>query len=298
MHIMSAAVKVISNFDYKKLFLFGLSTEVMLNDMELQLYRIENYLRSILIPVLPYKTTFNFLLFVTKGHIRQHLGVSEFQLEPGSMLLIRQGSITATLEISPDAEGFFLACENTVFDHVLLNTPPTFFTLTSPFVSLRKEYYPWMMQLFETLEQRLQAVENRNIEIPCLAFQNILTTLVHLDNQHTKTALVSRKSRITQQFKELIQTHHQVHKEVQFYADELSISENYLCKCIKETTGKAPKQWLNETTVQYSQVLLQNIGKDISSIAYELNFQSVSHFTRLFKKITGIPPSAYRKKIF
>ncbi len=294
---MSASVKLISSFDYKNLFLPGLSKEVLFNDMELQLYRIENYLLNIVIPVLPYKTTFNFMLFLTKGCIRQQLGVSRFKMEAGSVLLIKQGSITATLEISEDAEGFFLACEHTVFDHVLLNTPPTFFNLTSPYVLLKGHFYDWMLRLFGVLEEELKLVHDRNIEVACIAFQGILTTLTHLDNQHSKTELVSRKSQITYQFRELVQTHHYEHKEVQFYADKLAISENYLCKCIKETTGKAPKHWVNETTVLHSQVLLQNVGKDISTIAFELNFQSVSHFTRLFKKITGIPPSLYRKKI-
>lgn len=294
---MSTPVKIISNFDYKKLFLPGLSKEVLFNDMELQLYRIENYLRNIVIPVLPYKTTFNFMLLVTRGHIRQQLGVSRFRLDAGSILLIKQGSITATLEISEDAEGFFLACENTILDHVPLKITPAFFNPTSPQLSLEGDYYAWLLKLFNLLEEELKRVKNSDIEIACMAFQAILNTLGYLDNLHSKTILVSRKSQITYRFKELVQVHHQAHKEVQFYANELAISENYLCKCIKETTGKAPKQWVNETTVLHSQVLLQNAAKDISTIAFELNFQSVSHFTRLFKKITGIPPSLYRKKL-
>ncbi|ODS83461.1 MAG: hypothetical protein ABS46_06325 [Cytophagaceae bacterium SCN 52-12] len=293
---MSLPVQLISNFDYKQLFLPGLSKEVLFNNTELQLYRIENYLRNIVIPVLPYKTTFSFMLFVTKGHITQQLGVSHFRLEAGSVLLIKQGRITATLEISEDAEGFFLACENTLLEGVPLKVPPAFFNLTSPYIVLKGNFYAWLPKLFKLLEDELKCVEDGNIETACMCFQGILIALEHLDSLHSKAALASRKSQIAYQFKELVQVHHQAHKEVQFYADELSISENYLCKCIKETTGKAPKQWVNETTVLHSQVLLQNAGKDISTIAFELNFQSVSHFTRLFKKITGVPPSLYRKR--
>lgn len=69
-----------------------------------------------------------------------------------------------------------------------------------------------------------------------------------------------------------------------FYADHLHLTENYLNKCLKEVTGKTPKQWINEIDIDYSKTLLQT-GKSISEIAYELNFQTPSHFSQVFKNL-------------
>ena len=47
----------------------------------------------------------------------------------------------------------------------------------------------------------------------------------------------------------------------------------------------------------YSKALLQS-SRDIAEIAYQLNFHTASHFTQLFKKITGITPKEYRIQFF
>jgi hypothetical protein len=57
-------------------------------------------------PVIPYRTTFNFIIFVTNGHIKQYLENKEYHAEKG-VIFIKQGTITATVELSDDIEGFF-----------------------------------------------------------------------------------------------------------------------------------------------------------------------------------------------
>lgn len=95
------------------------------------------------------------------------------------------------------------------------------------------------------------------------------------------------------QFRDLLFKHHITEKRVVFYANKLSVTENYLNKCIKSVTRKSPKQWINEIDINYGKALLYST-RDIAEIAYELNFQTASHFTQLFKKITGITPKEYR----
>lgn len=292
---MSDSIKMISNFDYKRLFLPGLSEKIYGNNSRLQLYRIENYLRNILIPVLPYRTTFNFLIFVNKGRIKQQLEISEYEIEPGSVLLIKQGSITRTLEISQETEGFFIVFENEMLESIALDTHAGYnFFKASPFAALSGVTENWLINLLELLELELVSEEKR-AEISSMLFKAALMKIM-VKEEHVE-AVVKRNFYITVQFKELVQQFHQTEKKVIFYANRLSISENYLCKCIKETTGKPPKHWIVESSILHSQVLLQDIRKDISSVAFELNFQSVSYFTRQFRQVTGMSPSEFRKLV-
>ena len=39
---------------------------------------------------------------------------------------------------------------------------------------------------------------------------------------------------------------------------------------------------------------LLRTGDSVSTVAYDLGFQTPSHFSRVYKKVTGIPPSAYK----
>ncbi|SJZ57359.1 AraC-type DNA-binding protein [Chitinophaga eiseniae] len=291
---MKSSVKLFTNFEYKKSFLPGVSRQVLFNDAQLQVYRIENYLRNIVIPVPPYRTSFNFLLFVTKGAIVQQLEVSSYKLEANSVLLIKQGSITATLEISPDATGFFIVYENEIINRLSLNNNLLNFFFATPFVTLPAKAVKWLAHLSVLLEEELSLV-NGSMEICVPLFRALLNKI--LLHESPRPVALNRSLDISLRFREKVQRHHLREKTVEYYARQLNISENYLNKCVKEATGKPPKQWINEISILHSQILLQDPARDIAGIAFELNYQSASYFTRLFKQVTGLSPSAYRKKI-
>jgi len=60
---------------------------------------------------------------------------------------------------------------------------------------------------------------------------------------------------------------------------------------------KTSKQLILEVAIIHSQLLLLETNKSVASIAYELEFDDPSYFTRLFKKIVGISPTEYRKTV-
>jgi len=283
--------KLISNYEYKKFFLPDISTHNLFNNSNVQLYRIEKYLKKIVIPVNPYQTTFNFLIFVTKGFVKQQLETSVFEINANQALSIKQGNFTATLELSDDVEGFFVIYENEVITEISLTTSDLNFFYTSPFSILNPNKINWLIRLFELLEEELNEAEHINAVTTSL-LQSALLKIIRTENTNNKS--LSRASFISFQFRELVQKNHIQQKNIDFYSNVLKISDNYLNKCVKETTGKAPKQWINEITIQHSQILLQDNSKEIAEIAFELHFQSPSYFSRMFKKVTGESPSDYR----
>ena len=288
---MKATPKLISNYDYKKLFLPDVSLHNLFNNSSLQLYRIEHYLKRIVIPVSPYQTTFNFLLFVTKGSLKQQLENSIFEVKAFEALNIKQGNFTATLDLSSDVEGFFVVYENEIISKIALNSNDLNFFYTSPFTIVNQATISWITKVFELLEEELQDSE-ANKAISIALFQSALLKIIKIENKSTEA--LSHVSSIAFHFRELVHKHHVLHKELGFYSQKLNISDNYLNKCVKETTGKPPKQWINEISILHSQMLLQDNSKEIAQIAFELNYQSPSYFSRLFKKVTGLTPSEYR----
>ncbi|KAF2338953.1 MAG: helix-turn-helix domain-containing protein [Flavobacterium nitrogenifigens] len=290
---MKNSPKLISNYEYKKFFLPDITTHNLFNNSNIQLYRIENYLKKIVIPVNPYQTTFNFLIFVTQGYVKQQLETSVFEINANQALSIKQGNFTATLELSDDVEGFFVIYENEVITEIALTTSDLRFFYTSPFSILDHDQINWLIRLFELLEEELNQTEHINA-ISTALLQSALLKIIRTENTDNKS--LSRASFISFQFRELVQKNHIQHKNIDYYSNILKISDNYLNKCVKETTGKAPKQWINEITIQHSQILLQDNSKEIAEIAFELHFQSPSYFSRMFKKVTGESPSDYRTR--
>lgn len=289
---MKSSIKIISNYEYKKLFLPDVTDHILFNESKIQVYRVENYLRSILIPVIPYRTSFNFMIILTKGSLQQLIDNESYRIEANQSVNIKQGNITATLSISDDAEGFFLVYESEIITDIELGKNSLQFFNSRPYIQLIPDTTAWLAKLISLLEEELYN-NIKGMEICISLFQCILLKIIN--SEIKEKIAVNRQLDIAFRFRELVQKFHIDHKNVLFYANRLHISENYLNKCVKETTNKPPKQWINEISILHSQILLQDATRDIASIAFELKYQSPSYFTRLFKKVTGYSPSDYRK---
>ena len=64
----------------------------------------------------------------------------------------------------------------------------------------------------------------------------------------------------------------------------------------KRATGMTFTEYLSFVRVAKSKQLLANPQKRISEVAYEAGFSSLTHFNRMFRRITGQSPTAYRTK--
>jgi AraC-like DNA-binding protein len=84
---------------------------------------------------------------------------------------------------------------------------------------------------------------------------------------------------------------------IAFYADEAGISENYLSRLVKQATGRSVGAWIDIVRIQRAKRLLSSTDLPVIDIAASVGVEDQSYFSRLFKKETGITPSAFRKKM-
>ena len=75
----------------------------------------------------------------------------------------------------------------------------------------------------------------------------------------------------------------------------VNISPNHLSDKFKEVTGVNFVDYIAQTRTEKARELLDNSNLRISEIAFAVGFQSLSQFNRVFKKLTGKSPSAYRE---
>ena len=77
-------------------------------------------------------------------------------------------------------------------------------------------------------------------------------------------------------------------------AHAINSSTFYFCKLFKKTTGLNFTDYLSRIRIEKAKSLLLNPNVRISEAAYEAGFQSLTHFNRVFKKVTGSSPTQYR----
>lgn len=80
-------------------------------------------------------------------------------------------------------------------------------------------------------------------------------------------------------------------------AAQLNISPRYLSDLLKQETGKTAMENIHIYLINEAKNRLKTHQQNISEIAYELGFENVPYFSRLFKKETGISPNQFKKQL-
>ena len=65
----------------------------------------------------------------------------------------------------------------------------------------------------------------------------------------------------------------------------------------KRTTGLTFTDYLARVRIEKAKTLLHDRNRRVSEVAYDVGFQSLTHFNRVFRKIAGQSPTSYRKAV-
>jgi AraC family transcriptional regulator, transcriptional activator of pobA len=82
---------------------------------------------------------------------------------------------------------------------------------------------------------------------------------------------------------------------VQFIAEHLNISANYLSRLLQLLTGQSTKQFIQDKLIDLAKEKLSTTDLSVNEIAYELGFGHPQSFSKLFKLKTNISPLDFRQ---
>jgi len=97
--------------------------------------------------------------------------------------------------------------------------------------------------------------------------------------------------------KQFISDHQTDDLSLEKVASAVHTSKFYFCKIFKRETGINFTDYLSRVRLERAKNLLLNPNLRVSEIAYEVGFQSLTHFNRVFKRILGRSPTDYRVRL-
>ncbi|HEY5914915.1 MAG TPA: PocR ligand-binding domain-containing protein [Verrucomicrobiae bacterium] len=119
---------------------------------------------------------------------------------------------------------------------------------------------------------------------------SMLSNQVVVQHENAEPPVISRA-------KEYIHEHQTENLRLGHVAKACNTSTFYFCKMFKKVTGINFTDYLSRVRIEKSKNLLLNPNLRVSEIAFEVGFQSLTHFNRVFKKILGQSPTEYRTQL-
>lgn len=252
-----------------------------------------------------HRLTYYDMTFITSGTEKVFINQTELHVKPGDVICSIPGEVWSWPNQTA-LQGYVLLFEAEFLfsffnDKQFLNK---FRYLkrgrTSPLLRLSKK-------LFKNVVAHLQEI-NTEIQLGVGSSEHVLRALVYLilallDRAEAVPVQTSDKStkeeqanRHIQAFVKLVDEYYQQSHDVQFFADKLFISTNYLNRMAKEYLGSTSKSFILNRVIQDAKNLLSYTSLSVTEISDQLKFETPNYFVRLFKKYVGMTPKQYRDK--
>lgn len=109
------------------------------------------------------------------------------------------------------------------------------------------------------------------------------------------TVTLSRADACVEQLRALIEEHFRRERLISFYAGRLAMTADRLNDHVKRAIGVTAGHLIRQRVLIEAKRQLVFTAQPIHEIAYDLAFSDPSHFTRFFRKQTGMTPQAFRE---
>jgi AraC-like DNA-binding protein len=240
------------------------------------------------------------LYYLFSGKRNYFIKDSVYPVHPGDIVLVDSYTVHITSELGePDHERIVFHFAPSFFtdftqeDKELLLTP---FAHANPLIKLNLQERIQVETLFHSLLLELSehplgySLHVRNVAIELLLF---VARLI----EKSKVDPGVEYSPVQQKVMEIVR-HINLNFTEPLNLDSLSkqffISKGHLCRVFKEVTGFGFSEYVNLTRVKEAERLLRETDWSITQISEHCGFENFSHFGKVFKKLSGLPPRTYR----
>lgn len=256
-----------------------------------------------------FRANYYTFVFIHSGRGRYIIDNHTYETRPRTMYFTNPGHIKG-FEIHELCQGYIITCAETFLkQHVHIDIFAEFPFLiaeVAPPQYTDQSTFAVFDQLNAQLLSEFQSHSSYQAQILGSFMRVLLLKIKEMFwNTYDPLHEADRGSHIVRTFKHNLESHfrklatgkidtmYQVHD----YAAAQQLHPNYLSTVVKSKTGKSVQTWIVEKTIAEAQALLSRSSTSIQEVAYRLAFKEPGHFTRFFKKYTGITPSDFRKAL-
>lgn len=150
--------------------------------------------------------------------------------------------------------------------------------------------------IHQALDQRRHSLELRTVGLLHLLFAEWMEQLHPGKRKHT--GISSKREQIVQQAVHFLTTQYAEDISIEMMAKQLGYNRAYLSKLFKDENGMPPATYLLNLRIHKArQLLRERLDLTVEQISASVGIQDALHFSKQFKRLQGMSPTAYRESI-
>ncbi len=237
-------------------------------------------------------------IFVAKGEIAITLNDLSLRAETGQIIFYKAGDFISDVLFSPDSDGMLCGIEATVpyESRSSVGFPQLTSLKGNCMVFNLNDSVVTLLGIYSELLSQKHSMGVENVRFTIISLMEDLLASVTLPGAVSEKA-PSRQSadRLYQRFSTLLIESYPKARDMQWYADALSVSPNYLARVVKRISGKCTMEWINEAIMSDVRTSLIHTDESIKEISARLGFNNPAFFGKYVKKHSGLTPKQLRE---
>lgn len=229
------------------------------------------------------------IVFVVQGAFQFQLDDFETELTAGDMLFVRPGPYRSGTNGPYPPHQKYVAHFHLDEHSKLLSAPHACERGYELFKTNRADYF---RQRFHALHQAW--MDKR--EYHQFVCHGLLTEIFgSMLQEMGRKNISSYKLNIARQIENYIQQHYKEDIKLEHLCELVQLSPNYVIRIFKEVFNQTPIGYVHQVRVSVARDMLLQSDMTIHEISNYLGFCDPTYFNRVFRKLTGKPPSLMRK---
>ncbi|MCW3117788.1 MAG: transcriptional regulator, AraC family [Chitinophagaceae bacterium] len=245
------------------------------------------------------------ITFVTKLAGKFRYGQGYYDFDEGSLMFAAPNQVVGHIEGYTDNEGLSLFIHPDFLQGYPLAPKIKqfgFFSYASnEALHLSEQEKTTMLAIYNIIREELNSrIDDFSHEVIIAQIELLLSYAKRFYKRQFLTRQVAT-GELVQRLEELLNTYFTEDKPdgqgiptVQYLAERLNYTPNYLSDMLRSLTGLNAQQHIHQKVIERSKELLSTTNLTISEVAYQLGFEHPQSFSRLFKMRTKISPVQFR----
>ncbi|WP_163410743.1 AraC family transcriptional regulator [Flavobacterium ajazii] len=279
----------------KYIFKPELSQEVELVDIA------ELYKASEKIITTPHRVGFYVIVFVEEGTGCHFIDFNKIELQPNTILFFHK-DIVQQFDENSNIKGKAILFTDTFFSETEQDTKflkSTFLFNNLSEISLVQDddkikFFTTTFNLMLAELKNLKDVSQKMI------LKNLLQNFLLVSEREIKNNKISTSNNIDLDhiiiFKNQLENYFTKKRSVNFYTQEIGLTEKRLNLATKKILGKTAKEVIDDRIMLEAKRLLANTSDSVKEIGFLLGFEEPTYFIQYFKKHTSTTPIEFREK--